>query len=183
MLGKQITEKCSVCKGEGRNYDSETISIDIPAGVSEGMQLSMSGKGNSGKNGGPSGDLLINIEEIQHDDLTRDGHNLIYDLYLNFADASLGTSIEVPTLGGKVRIKVPEGTQGGKIFRLKGKGIPGLQSYERGDQLIHVNIWTPKELNAKERELLETMRTMPGFQPNPSKSDKGFFEKMKDYFG
>lgn len=181
--GKQITEKCGTCKGEGRNYDSETISIDIPAGVSEGMQLSMSGKGNYGKNGGPAGDLLINIEEIEHEALTRDGHNLIYDLYLNFADAALGTSIEVPTLGGKVKIKVPEGTQGGKIFRLKGKGLPGLQSYERGDQLIHVNIWTPKKLSSKEREFLEKMREMSGFHPDPSKADKGFFEKMKDYFG
>jgi molecular chaperone DnaJ len=181
--GQQITEKCMTCKGEGRNYDAETISIDIPAGVSEGMQLSMSGKGNYGKNGGPAGDLLINIEETEHDDLTRDGHNLIYDLYLNFADAALGTSIEVPTLGGKVKIKVPEGTQGGKIFRLKGKGLPALQSYERGDQLIHVNIWTPKTVGTKERELLEKMRDLPGFKPEPSKSDKGFFEKMKDYFG
>jgi molecular chaperone DnaJ len=180
--GQMITEKCGSCKGEGRNYDSETISIKIPRGVSEGIQLSMGGSGNSGKNGGPSGDLLINFEEIPHDALTRDGNNLIYDLYINFADAALGTSIEVPTLGGKVKIKVPEGTQGGKIFRLKGKGLPGLQSSEVGDQLIHVNVWTPKKLNTKERELLERMRTMSGFTPNPSKSDKGFFEKMKDYF-
>lgn len=181
--GQQITEKCTTCKGEGRNYDAETISIDIPAGVSEGMQLSMSGKGNHGKNGGPAGDLLINIEEMEHETLTRDGHNLIYDLYLNFADAALGTSVEVPTLGGKVKIKVPEGTQGGKIFRLKSKGLPALQSYERGDQLIHVNIWTPKSLSSKERELLEKMRELPGFKPEPSKADKGFFEKMKDIFG
>ncbi len=181
--GQQVTEKCSTCKGEGRTYDSETISIDIPPGVSEGMQLSMSGRGNAGKNGGPNGDLLINIEEVLHDSLTRDGNNLIYDLYLNFADAALGTSVEVPTLSGKVKVKIPEGTQGGKIFRLKGKGLPGLQSYEKGDQLIHVNIWTPKDLSTKERELLEQMRTYQGFQPNPSKSDKGFFEKMKDYFG
>lgn len=181
--GQQITEKCTTCRGEGRNHESETITIDIPSGVSEGMQLSMSGRGNSGKNGGPSGDLLINIEEVPHDTLTRDGNNLIYDLYLNFADAALGTSIEVPTLTGKVKIKVPEGTQGGKIFRLKGKGLPALQSYEKGDQLIHVNIWTPKDLNSKDKELLEQMRKSNGFHPNPSKSDKGFFEKMKDYFG
>lgn len=181
--GKQITDKCKTCSGEGRNYDSEVITIDIPAGVSEGMQLSMSGRGNAGKNGGPNGDLLINIEEVPHEYLTRDGNNLIYDLYLNFADAALGTSIEVPTLTGKVKIKVPEGTQGGKIFRLKGKGLPGLQSYERGDQLIHVNIWTPKKLSSSERTYLEKMREMSGFQPNPQKGEKGFFEKMKDYFG
>lgn len=181
--GKQITEKCTTCKGEGRNYEAETISIEIPPGVSEGMQLSMSGRGNYGKNGGPAGDLLINIEELAHESLTRDGNNLIYDLYLNFADAALGTAIEVPTLGGKVKIRVPEGTQGGKIFRLKGKGLPGLQSYEKGDQLIHVNIWTPKNLNSRDKDLLEQMRKSSNFDPNPSKSDKGFFEKMKDYFG
>lgn len=181
--GKQITDKCKTCGGEGRTYESEVITIDIPAGVSEGMQLSMSGRGNAGKNGGPNGDLLINIEEVPHEYLTRDGNNLIYDLYLNFADAALGTSVEVPTLTGKVKIKVPEGTQGGKIFRLKGKGLPGLQSYERGDQLIHVNIWTPKKLSSSERTYLEKMRDMSGFQPNPTKGEKGFFEKMKDYFG
>ena len=181
--GKQITDKCKSCDGEGRTYDAEVISIDIPAGVSEGMQLSMSGKGNAGKNGGPNGDLLINIEEVPHESLTRDGNNLIYDLFLNFADAALGISIEVPTLTGKVKIKVPEGTQGGKIFRLKGKGLPALQSYERGDQLIHVNIWTPKDLSSEERAYLEKIREMSGFQPNPTKGEKGFFEKMKDYFG
>lgn len=181
--GKQITDKCKSCDGEGRTYDAEVISIDIPAGVSEGMQLSMSGKGNAGKNGGPNGDLLINIEEVPHESLTRDGNNLIYDLFLNFADAALGTSVEVPTLSGKVKIKVPEGTQGGKIFRLKGKGLPALQSYERGDQLIHVNIWTPKDLSSEERAYLEKIRDMSGFQPNPTKGEKGFFEKMKDYFG
>ena len=181
--GKQITDKCKSCDGEGRTYDAEVISIDIPAGVSEGMQLSMSGKGNAGKNGGPNGDLLINIEEVPHESLTRDGNNLIYDLFLNFADASLGISIEVPTLTGKVKIKVPEGTQGGKIFRLKGKGLPALQSYERGNQLIHVNIWTPKDLSSEERAYLEKIREMSGFQPNPTKGEKGFFEKMKDYFG
>ena len=180
--GEIITDKCSACKGDGRVYGFETISIDIPAGVSEGMQLSMSGKGNVGKNGGPSGDLLINIEEIPHESLTRDGINLMHDLYLNFADAALGTSVEVPTLDGKVRIKIPEGTQSGKIFRLKGKGLPAVQSYEKGDQLIHVNIWTPKKLNDKDKKLLEQMRNMPSFQPSPSKSDKGFFEKMRDIF-
>ena len=181
-LGKQITDKCSKCKGDGRMIGEETIEIEIPAGVEDGMQLSMRGRGNAGIQGGPAGDLLINIEEKPHDHLKRDGKNLIYDLYLNFADAALGTSVEVPTISGKVKIKVPAGTQSGKIFRLKQKGLPSVQSYGKGDQLIHVNIWTPKKLSDKERKLLEQLQNSDNFKPQPGKSDKGFFEKMKDYF-
>ncbi len=180
--GKTVTANCNSCKGSGRKMDEEVVQIDIPAGVEEGMQLSMRGKGNAGKNGGPAGDLLISIEEKPHEHFTRDGQNIIYDLFLNFADAALGTSIEVPTLEGKVKIKVPAGTQGGKIFRLRGKGIPELQGYGKGDQLIHVNLWTPKTLNKEEKKLMEQLRDMPNFKPNPGKEEKGFFEKMKDYF-
>ena len=180
--GQQITAKCGTCKGDGAEMGSETISIPIPAGVEDGMQLSMRGKGNVGKNGGPNGDLLINIEVLESDNFSRDGQNIIHDLYINFADAALGTSIEVPTLSGKVKIKIPEGTQPGKIFRLRGKGLPSVQGYGTGDQLIHVNIWTPKQLNKDEKELLEKMREMPNFVPNPGKEEKGFFERMKDMF-
>jgi molecular chaperone DnaJ len=180
--GQMITEHCGVCRGDGRVQQQETIEFDIPAGVEEGMQLSLRGKGNAGKRGGPAGDLLIVIQEKEHDALKRDGANLLYDLYLNFADAALGTQVEVPTLGGKVKIKIPAGTQSGKIFRLKGKGLAVLQSYGKGDQLIYVNIWTPKKLNSKEKALMEQLRGMPNFQPMPSKSEKGFFEKMKEYF-
>ena len=180
--GQQITAKCNVCKGDGRVMGEETIEIEIPAGVEEGMQLSMRGRGNAGLRGGPAGDLLINIEEKKHDFLQREGTNLIYELYLNFADAALGSSKEVPTIDGKVKVKIPAGTQAGKIFRLKGKGLPAVQSYGRGDQLIHVNIWTPKKVNDEERRLLERLQNMPNFQPNPGKSEKGFFERMKDYF-
>ncbi len=180
--GQTITAKCGTCKGEGRNVGEDTIELDIPAGVAEGMQLSLQGKGNSGAMGGPSGDLLVSIEEAEHPHLQRDGMNLIYELYLNFADASLGTSIEVPTIDGKVKIKIPAGTQAGKIFRLKGKGLPAVQSYGKGDQLIHTSIWTPKKLNDQERKLMEKLRTMPNFDPQPGKSEKGFFDKMKDYF-
>jgi molecular chaperone DnaJ len=163
-------------------YGEETIDIDIPAGVSEGIQLSMSGKGNAGPKGGPAGDLLINIEEIPHDELSRDGLNVVYELYISIADAALGTSVEVPTIEGRVKIKVPPGTQAGKIFRLKGKGLPSVQSYERGDQLIQVNVWTPKRLNEEERQILERIRDLPNFQPEPGKGEKGFFDKMKEYF-
>jgi len=180
--GQTVTASCPKCKGDGRIYGEETIEIDIPAGVEGGMQLSMRGKGNKGIKGGPAGDLIINIEEKKHDHLQRDGMNLIYELYLNFADAAMGTSVEVPTIGGRVKIKVPAGTQSGKIFRLKGKGLPSVQAYGTGDQLIHVNVWTPKKLNDEEKQLLEKLRNMPNFNPQPGKSEKGFFEKMRDYF-
>lgn len=180
--GQTITAYCPNCKGDGRFNNEETIEIEIPAGVEEGMQLSLRGKGNAGLKGGPAGDLLINIIEKPHDSLQRDGMNLIHELYLNFADAALGTSVEVRTIAGRVKIKVPPGTQSGKIFRLKGKGLPSVQSYGRGDQLIHVNVWTPKKLSEEERQLLEKLREMPDFTPQPGKSDMGFFEKMRDYF-
>jgi molecular chaperone DnaJ len=180
--GKTITAKCGSCRGEGREYAEELVDIEIPAGVAEGMQLSMRGKGNAGKSGGPAGDLLIVIEEKNDDRFIRDGNNIIYDLFMNFADAALGTSVEVPTLTGTVKIKVPSGTQAGKIFRLKNKGLPEVQGYRTGDQLININIWTPKDLNGEERALLEKIKEMPNFKPNPGKSEKGFFERMKDMF-
>jgi molecular chaperone DnaJ len=180
--GKTITEKCGTCRGEGRSYSEDTITLEIPAGVAEGMQLSMSGKGNAGLHGGPAGDLLITIEEEQHEHLKREGSNLIYNLYLNFADAALGTSVEVPTIEGNVKIKVPPGTQAGKIFRLKDKGLPSVQSYNTGDQLIHVNIWTPKSLTDEEIKMMETLKESPNFNPNPAKGEKSFFDRMKDFF-
>ena len=180
--GKSITAFCNKCKGDGRMLAEEYLDIEIPAGVAEGMQLSMRGKGNAGKSGGSAGDLLIVIEEIEHDDFIRDGNNIVFDLFLNFADAALGTSVHVPTIGGKVKIKIPPGTQAGKIFRLKGKGIPEVQGYGKGDQLINVNIWTPKTLNSEERAIMEQMRKLPNFQPAPDKSEGSFFGRMKDLF-
>lgn len=180
--GQIITAKCPTCKGEGREYADETIAVDIPAGVSDGMQLSMSGKGNMGERGGAAGDLIILIEEEADADLKREGNNVVYELHISFMDAALGASVEVPTIDGKAKIKIKPGTQGGEIFRLKGKGFPNLNSYGKGDQLIHVNIWTPKELNSEEQKLLEKLRAHQNFQPNPNKNEKGFFEKMKDYF-
>jgi molecular chaperone DnaJ len=180
--GQKIAASCPSCKGDGRVLADDTIEIEIPAGVEQGMQLSVRGKGNAGLKGGPPGDLLISIEEKPHATLNRDGQNLIYDLYVNFADAALGTQVEVPTIDGPVKIKVPSGTQSGKIFRLKGKGLPVVQSYAKGDQLIHVNIWTPRKLSDKEKAILEKLRDADNFKPQPGKSDKGFFERMKDYF-
>lgn len=180
--GRTITQRCSVCKGDGRVYGEETITIDIPAGVSKDLQLSMSGKGNAGERGGQPGDLIIQIEEEASEHLKRDGNNVIYDLFISFADAALGTTVEVPTIDGKAKIKIKPGTQAGEIFRLKGKGFPNLNSYGKGDQLIQVNIWTPKELTKEETALLEKMRHMKNFHPHPGKNEKGFMDRMRDYF-
>lgn len=181
--GTVITSKCTSCKGEGRVYSEETVSIDIPAGVQEGMQLSLSGKGNAGERGGPSGDLIVLIEEEQHAQLQRDGLNVVYDLHISFPEAVFGANLEVPTIDGKAKIKIPAGTQGGKIFRLKGKGFPAINSYEKGDQLIHVNIWTPQHLSSEEKSMMEKMQESTNFQPKPEKSDKSFFDKVKEMFG
>ena len=180
--GSVVTANCTSCSGEGRTYGEEQITLDIPAGVSEGIQLSMNGKGNAGLKGGPHGDLIIVIEEKPHEYLQREGDNVVHDLYINFADAALGTSVEVPTITGKAKVKIPSGTQAGKIFRLRGKGIPHLNSYGKGDQLIHVNIWTPKHLSKEEKKILEKLRDSDNFQPDPTDKDKGFFDRVKEYF-
>ena len=180
--GTEITAKCTICHGEGLTRGEETISINIPAGVSEGMQLSMSGKGNAAARGGVAGDLIILIEELAHETLKREGNNIIYDLHISFIDATIGSSVEVPTIDGKAKIKIDPGTQGGKILRLKAKGIPEVNSYHRGDQLIYINIWTPKVLSKDEREMLDSFKDSPNFKPQPGKNEKSFFDKMKEYF-
>ncbi|GAA4303563.1 molecular chaperone DnaJ [Nibribacter koreensis] len=180
--GKMVSQKCDVCHGEGRQLREEVISINVPAGVADGMQLSMSGKGNVPERGGIPGDLLIQIEEEEHPTLRRDGNNVMFEQYVSIVDATLGTSLEVPTIEGKVKIKIDPGTQSGKILRLRGKGIPEVNGYGKGDQLIHINVWTPKNVNAEERQILEKLRDSPNFAPNPGKNEKGFFEKMKEYF-
>ncbi len=180
--GQVITHRCPVCHGDGIVRGEEVIKINIPAGVGEGMQLSLSGKGNAAARGGVPGDLIVLIEEIPHENLHRDGVNLLYEHYISFPDASMGTSIEVPTVDGKARIKVPAGTQAGKIFRLKGKGLPDVNGYGKGDQLININVWTPQKLNSDEEKLLEKLKESANFQPNPGKRDKNFFDKMKEFF-
>jgi len=170
--GTTVTAKCTSCKGEGRVFGEETISIDIPAGVQEGMQLSMSGKGNAGERGGMPGDLIIQIEEEKHAELQRDGLNVAYDLHISFSDAVFGTNAEVPTIDGRAKIKIPAGTQSGKIFRLKGKGFPEVQGYNRGDQLIHVNVWTPQHVSSEEKDMLEKLANSPNFTPQPDKNNK-----------
>ena len=180
--GTTITAKCGTCKGEGRVFAEETVSIEIPAGVQEGMQLTLSGRGNAGERGGMAGDLIILIEEEQHKELQRDGLNVAYELHISFTDAVFGTQVEVPTIDGRAKIKIPAGTQGGKIFRLKGKGFPAVNSYGKGDQLIHVSVWTPQNVTAEEKAMLEKLSQSNNFKPHPDKSEKGFFDKVRDMF-
>ncbi len=180
--GTSITAKCGTCKGEGRAYSEETVSIDIPAGVQEGMQLNITGKGNAGERGGMAGDLIILIEEEAHKDLHRDGLNVAYDLHISFPDAVFGTQVEIPTIDGRAKIKIPAGTQSGKIFRLKGKGFPSVNSYGKGDQLVHVTVWTPQNLSEEEKSMLEKLNLSKNFQPQPDKNEKGFFDKMREMF-
>lgn len=180
--GKKITSFCQSCKGKGLMVGEETLEINIPAGVEDGMQLSMRGKGHKGRNNGPSGDLIVNIEEKQHEDFVRDGKNIVYETNLNFSDLVLGTDITVPTLKGKVKMNIPSGTPAGKIFRLKGKGLAVLNSYDRGDQLIHVNVWIPKKVSAEEKEILGKLKTSANFEPGEQQKGRGFFERMREFF-
>ncbi|MDT7831694.1 molecular chaperone DnaJ [Flavobacteriaceae bacterium S356] len=198
ILGRmQTATTCGVCSGTGEIINSkpngsdaqglvveeETVSIQIPAGVTEGVQLKVGGKGNEapGKNS-ISGDLLVLIEEIPHDTLKREGTNIHYDLYVNFSEAVLGTSREIDTVTGKVKIKIDAGTQSGKILRLKGKGLPSIERYGKGDFLIHINVWTPQELTKEQKQFFDKMKDDENFVPDPKKSDKSFFEKVKDMF-
>ncbi len=180
--GRIVTHNCETCKGSGRELQEEVITINVPAGVMDGMQLSMSGKGNVPERGGVPGDLLIQIEEEAHPTLKRDGNNVIFDQYISFVDATLGAEIEVPTITGKVKISIKPGTQSGEIFRLRGKGVQDINGYGKGDQLIHINVWTPKSVTGEERAALESLRNSDNFAPHPGKNEKGFFDKVKDYF-
>ena len=180
--GRIIKDKCNTCHGDGVVRGDEVISVNIPAGVAEGMQLSMSGKGNAAPRGGMNGDLLVLIEEEEHAELKRDGNNLIYHLFISFPDAALGAQVEIPTIEGKVKIKVDPGTQGGKMLRLKGKGLPDINSYGKGDLLVDINIHTPANLSADEKKMLEQLKDSKNFQPNPNKKEKSFFDRMKEYF-
>ncbi|MDX1461824.1 MAG: molecular chaperone DnaJ [Marinirhabdus sp.] len=197
ILGRmQTSAPCTTCGGSGQIIDKkptnadaqgmltteDTVSIKIPAGVVDGMQLKVSGKGNDAPGNGIAGDLLVAIEELPHESLQREGDNLHYDLYVSFSEAALGASKEIDTVTGKVRIKIEPGVQSGKILRLRNKGVPSINGYGTGDLLVHVNVWTPKSLNKEQKDFFEKMSGDEHFQPNPEKEDKSFFEKVKDMF-
>ena len=192
ILGQmQTSSPCPTCGGDGKTIDKkpanadhdglirkeELITIDIPAGVEDGMQLSVTGKGNAGPKDGIPGDLIVLVEEIPHDRIKRDGTNLLYDHYLSFVDAALGSSAEIPTVSGKVKITIEPGTQSGKVLRLKGKGIPNIHGYGTGDFLIYINVWTPQKLSKEEKAMLEKLKDAENFRPNPTSKDKGFLNE------
>ena len=179
--GKIITNKCKHCSGEGIVREQEEITFSIPAGVMEGMQLSVNGKGNAARRGGLAGDLLVNIEEIEHEDLIRDENDLIFNLLLSVPEAILGTSAEIPTVKGKVRVKIEAGTQPGKVLRLRGKGLPSVNGYGTGDLLVNLNVYIPESLSKEEQKSIEKLRDSEGFKPSAS-TTKSFFKKMKNIF-
>lgn len=180
--GSIITKPCPKCHGEGLVKDSEEISFKIPAGVAQGMQLTVQGKGNAAKSGGINGDLLVVIEEEQDKELQRDGNDLIYSLFLSVPDAILGTNAEIPATNGKLRIKIDPGTQSGKILRLRGKGVPDINGYGAGDLLVYVQVWMPKNLSSDEKAQIEKFRSSSNFTPHPSTDDMNFFDRIKKMF-
>jgi len=197
ILGRmQTAATCPTCKGSGKMVDhrpkgsdanglvylEETVEIEIPPGVTDGVQLKVSGKGNEAPGNGISGDIHVVVQEIPHEKLKREGNNLHYDMYISFSDAALGTNKEIDTLTGKVRIKIEEGTQSGKILRLRGKGLESLERYGKGDLLVHINVWTPKKLSKEQKDFFKNAIDDDNFKPKPSNSEKSFFEKVKDTF-
>jgi len=180
--GKVITKKCKTCYGEGMVTGEEVITVNIPAGVSEGMQMNVSGKGNAARRGGVNGDLLVVFEEEEHPELTRHEADLVYELFLSIPDAIMGTAVEIPTIDNKVKVKIDAGTQPGKILRLKGKGLPTYGSYGKGDLLVKVNVWIPQNLSKDDLKIFERLQKSPAFTPNAESREKSFFDKMKDIF-
>ncbi|WP_305203983.1 molecular chaperone DnaJ [Alistipes finegoldii] len=180
--GKVITSPCDKCKGEGTVRGSEVVEIKIPAGVGEGMMLTVTGKGNAARHGGVNGDLQVLIEEEPHPELMRDGNDLIHNLNITVTLALLGGTVEVPTVDGRAKIKIAPGTHAGKVLRLGGKGLPDVNGYGRGDELIVVDITIPSKLNAEEKRLVEELSRQPGFQKADSVKNQNIFERMKSFF-
>lgn len=180
--GRIITRRCTNCGGEGIVQKEDIVTLNIPAGVADGMQLSVSGKGNAARHGGINGDLLVVIQEEEHPELIRDGNDLIYSLFLSMPDAILGTTAEIPTVDGRVKIKIDPGTQSGKILRLRGKGIPELNGYGRGDLLVNIQVWTPQSVTRDEARIIEKLKESDSFTPKPDKNDRNFFERMRNFF-
>ena len=181
--GKTIKNRPSGSDANGMIKETETVEIKIPAGVEDGMQLKVSGKGNAAPSEGINGDLIVLIELEEHKELVRDGQNLHFDHYVSFADAALGTTTEIPTIAGRVKIKLEQGIQSGKILRLKGKGLPSVNSYGTGDLLVHINVWTPQTLSKEEKKFFENSKDSDSFIPNPTQQDKSFFERVKEMLG
>ncbi len=180
--GRMVKNKCHDCHGDGIVKSDEIITINIPAGVQDGMQLAMQGQGNAAPRGGIAGDLIVLIEEQEHELFERQDANLYYNAFITFSDAALGATVEIPTLGGRVKIKIEPGTPSGRVVRLRGKGLPIMNGYGRGDLLVCLNVWVPKNLSKDEKKTLEDLQKHDNFKPNPTKQERGFFDKMKEMF-
>jgi molecular chaperone DnaJ len=180
--GKIITQKCEKCYGEGLIQGEEVVTVKIPAGVGEGMQLSVGGKGNAARRGGVPGDLLVLIAEEEHPELIRDENDLIYNLVLSFPDLALGLTAEIPTIDGKVKVKIEAGTQPEKILRLRGKGIPDVNGYGKGDLLVKIHAWVPQKLTSEEKKQLERLQQLPNFQVPEETKERNFFDRVKGMF-
>ncbi|MEM7161424.1 MAG: molecular chaperone DnaJ [Bacteroidota bacterium] len=181
--GQMVTHKPRGANEHGLERKEEVMEIEIPAGVEEGMQLNISGKGNAAPAGGINGDLLVVIEEKEHETFKRNGQNLHYDLYINFVDAAIGGDAEIPLIGSKAKIKIEPGTQSGKMVRLRGKGLPDVHGRGKGDLIANISVWTPKSLSKEERGVLEQLKNSENFIPNPGKKEKGFFQRVAEMFG
>jgi len=180
--GRIITQQCTSCYGEGIVKGEEVIKINIPAGVGEGMQLNVRGKGNAARRGGSAGDLLVAVSEIEHEHLMRDGNDLLYNLFISIPEAALGTTAEIPGIESRIKMRIEAGTQPGKILRLRGKGLPDINGDGRGDLLVKVNVWIPKSLSREEKKTLEDLSKSDNFTPNPGAAEKNFFKKMREMF-
>ena len=180
--GRLISQACTNCEGQGRNLKEDVVSVKIPGGVMEGHKLKLDGRGNAGIRGGRPGDLYIHIEEKASDAFERNGDHLIHELYISFPNAVMGTTVDVPTLSGKARFKVPAGTLPGKVVRLRGKGLPNINGYGTGDLFVQINVWTPKKISAEEKKILEKLNKSSNFQPGKDRQEKGFMARMKEIF-
>ncbi|NCO54209.1 MAG: molecular chaperone DnaJ [Bacteroidetes bacterium CG02_land_8_20_14_3_00_31_25] len=180
--GKIIVNRCTKCSGEGVVNEEDIITLNIPAGVADGMQLSVSGRGNAARKGGVNGDLIVLIEEEKHSEFIRDENNLIYDLLISIPDAILGIPVEVPTLDGRVKVKIEPGTPSGKLLKLRGKGLPSVNGYGRGDLIVRILVFIPSSVSKDDRKLLEKLNESYSFSPETAKKDKSFYDRFKNYF-
>lgn len=176
--GVVVDTPCRKCHGDGRVQEDVTVKIDVPSGVHEGSYMTLRGEGNSGRRGGPPGDLLVIFQELPHEYFVRNEDDIIYELFISFPAAVLGTEVEVPTLKGKAKLKIEAGTQPGKFLRMRDKGIRHLNASGHGDQLVKINIDVPKKTNSKERELLKELSGLPNIKSSPNLDEKKFFKRF-----
>lgn len=181
--GRVVVDRCSACEGEGRVKGEETVTVQVPPGVASGHYLQIRGAGNAGLRGGPAGGLRVEIEEQEHEHFTRDGLDVVHNLFLSFPDAALGTEVTVPTLKGRAKLQIEPGIQSGRVLRMRGRGLPEVGGGRRGDELVQIQVWTPQNIQGPLRDALEQLRMEPAMKPQPEKGTrKSFFGKVKDAF-